>query len=213
MDNGLHLASFGFRRMHALPRLVHAHHIEPQWVERHQSADIDAQWMLGQAVHPLRKRLPVPAQTLLHRAKRDRFDARQEAHRSLLILWFARSKAEPALPDRHRGDPVPPRHRRIRVPVQLQIVMVVQIDSPGRNKTAAGVYFFLRGCLDAAADRRDLPVLDRQIPAVGRYAAGPVHDRAIADYQIVLGHFLFPPQYSGLGIVADAKQHSPLTLV
>lgn len=189
IDERLHLTGFCLGRIDPLARLFDAHHVEPQRVEGYQRTDIDAQRALGQAVHPLRKAFPVPGQTFFHCAQGNSLDARQKTHRGLSIPWLARGKAEAALADRDRGHTVPTRHRCIRIPVQLQIVVVVQVYRPRRDDASGGVHFLCCCCLDTSADHGDLSVLNRHIAPIGGYPSRSIHNRAVPNDQVVLGHF------------------------
>ena len=137
MEDRLHLGDFLLRPPHSRARCLDTHHIEPQGIKGHQRPDVDAQGMSRQALEPLGKRDPVPAQPQFHRMEGDRFDSGHEAHRRLAVFRLAGSKAEAALADGHRGDPMPARHGRIGLPIQLEVVMGMQINGP-RSDDASG---------------------------------------------------------------------------
>ena len=109
---------------------------------------------------------------------------------SVLGAFHASPAVKAALADRDRGHAVPARHRGIRIPVQLQIIVVVQVDSPRSDDASGGVQLFHRRRLDASADHGDLSVLDRHIAPIGRYPSRPIHNRAVPDDQVVFGHFV-----------------------
>ena len=87
--------------------------------------------------------------------------------------------------------PCHPGHGGVGIPVQLQVIMVVQVNGPGGDDTSGSVYLFICRCLDAPADHSDLSLLDRYIAAIGGYSPRPIHNRAIPNYQIILGHVRF----------------------
>ena len=139
MEDRLHLGDFLLRGPHSRARCLDTHHIEPQGIKGHQRPDVDAQGMSRQALEPLGKRDPVPAQPQFHRMEGDRFDSGHEAHSGLAIFWSAGGKAEAALADGHRGDPMPARHGRVGLPVQLEVVMGMQINGPRRDDASGRV--------------------------------------------------------------------------
>src|SRR5262249_61232573 len=73
------------------------------------------------------------------------------------------------------------------VPVDLRVVMRMEIDRARRDDLAGSIDFFLRFCSDVAADLGDLAVVHGEVGAIRRQSAA-VHDGAVANDQIVLNH-------------------------
>ena len=69
--------------------------------------------------------------------------------------------------------------------------MGVDIDEAGGDESALGVDLFAGRAVDLA-DRRDTPVLDREVADEG-LAAIAVDDQALADDQIILGGHIRSP--------------------
>src|SRR5262249_35706465 len=78
-----------------------------------------------------------------------------------------------AVTDGHRGHAMPATDRAIRIPVQLRIIVSVQINKPRRNHETGGVQHF--GCIAGiqAPNLGDLAVLYANVRLV------PCHPRAI----------------------------------
>ena len=67
----------------------------------------------------------------------------------------------------------------------------MQVDSPRGDDASGGIHLLHRRRLDASADHGDLSVLDRHIAPIGRDPSRPIHNRAVPDDQVVLGHLVF----------------------
>src|SRR5215831_18886201 len=93
----------------------------------------------------------------------DCFDSGHEAHRRLATVRFAGSKAEAALADGYRGDPMPARHGGVGLPIQLEVVMGMQINGPRSDDASSRVQLLGGGRPNPAADHRDLSLLDGHI--------------------------------------------------
>src|SRR5439155_1144981 len=79
------------------------------------------------------------------------------------VLGAAGREAEAALPDGERRHAVPARERAVRVPVELGVVVGVEIDGAGRDDAAARVELALAAPRDRPADAGDPPLRDRDI--------------------------------------------------
>src|SRR5712691_12118671 len=118
----------------------------------------------------------------------DRFDSGHEAHSGLAIFGSAGGKAEAALADSHRGDPMPARHGCVGLPVQLEVVMGMQINGPRSDDASSSVQLLGSGSPDPATDHRDLPLLDGHIAAVGGQTPSAIYNRTIPDNHVILWH-------------------------
>jgi hypothetical protein len=143
-----------------------------------------------QAIQIFRKRLPVPAHAELHGTERDRLDAVHHPHVELAILGPGRRKAESALTDADRRDAEPAGQRRVGIPVELSVVVRVEIDRTRRHDATSRVDFLRPAGLDATAHAGDAAVLDADVGLVARHP-GAVHDGAATNHEIELGHGLF----------------------
>ena len=54
-------------------------------------------------------------------------------------VCYESGEPEPAIAQRHRGHPVPPGKRAVRIPKDLRVVMRMQVDKAGRDNAAGGV--------------------------------------------------------------------------
>ena len=176
------------------PRLrgVEAHHVGHQRRGRQVLNHVDALGRAVERVHVLRNGLPIPLHPDLHRLVGNRLGARHRQHRALAKFRLDRHEAEAAVAEHHRGDAVPSGDRAVRIPSNLRVVMRMQIDEAGRDDQAVGVDDFLREAGCAAADLRDLAVLDPDVGAVARHARA-VNDGSPFDLNIEFGHSRFPP--------------------
>ncbi len=71
--------------------------------------------------------------------------------------------------------------------------MGVQIDEARRDDQAVGIDDFFGEARRAAANLRDLAVLDPDVAAIAR-DAGSVDDGAAFDLNVEIGHLSFPPR-------------------
>jgi hypothetical protein len=94
-----------------------------------------------------------------------------------------RREAEAAVAEHQRGDAVPSGDGAVGIPANLRVVMRVQIDEAGRDDQPVGVDGLLREAGRAAADLRDLAVLDPDVAAIARHARS-VDDGAAFDVKI-----------------------------
>ena len=93
---------------------------------------------------------------------------------------------------------MPSRDSAVRIPSNLRVVMSVQIDEAGRDDQAVGVDGLFREAGGAAADLRDLAVLDPDVGAVTRHA-GSVNNGSTFDVKIEIGHRKIPPSKTRFG--------------
>ena len=142
---------------------------------------------VAQAVHVLGKGLPVHLDRDLHGFERNRLIARQGQHGPLGILRPQRGKAEAAVAQRHRRDSVPAADRAVGVPVNLGVIVGVQIDRARGDNQPAGVND--PGCIAGLqpADLGHPAVLDPQVGAVA-WHLGAVDNRPIFDHHIKFCH-------------------------
>src|SRR6266568_3013792 len=82
-------------------------------------------------------------------------------------------KPKPAVPNSHRGYPMPARNRAVGIPVQLRVVVRVQVDKPRGDYEARGIEHPRGAAAWQAANFGNLAVCD---PDVGTI---PWHPRAI----------------------------------
>ena len=80
-------------------------------------------------------------------------------------LGAHRREAEAAVAERHRGDAVPARDRAPRVPLDLRVVVGVQVDEAGRDDQAVRVEHALGARLVDAPDLRDPAAADADVGA------------------------------------------------
>ena len=78
----------------------------------------------------------------------------------------------------------------VRIPADLRVVVGVQIDEAGRDDQAVGVDDLFGEAGRAAAELRDLAVLDPDVAAIAR-DAGTIDDGAAFDLNIVISHQVF----------------------
>src|SRR5712691_13368574 len=86
-----------------------------------------------------------------------------------------RGKAKPAVADGDRGHAVPTADRTIRIPVQLGVVMGVEINKPRGHDEPAGIDHLGRVAAVEPTDLGDLAILDANVGFI------PWHPRAIDD--------------------------------
>ena len=164
-----------------------AHDVDAHRSMRQQCTQIDIAFACGQRCEVFAKRLPGPLQALVHDGARDILDAFHQLDEFFAILRLARREADAAVAHHRRGNPVPCRGRRVRVPHGLSIVMRMNIDESRRHDAPLGIHL-LRATACHLANRRDSTILDPDI-ALARRRARAIDDRAIANDEIeFVGH-------------------------
>ena len=85
------------------------------------------------------------------------------------------------------------------VPLDLGVVVGVQVDETRRDDEATRVEDLIGGCrlaIPEPPDLGDLPVLDRDVGDVA-WDAGAVHHGAALDDDVVLSHVVLPRDVDG----------------
>jgi hypothetical protein len=195
VEEALHLVELDRCDGRAFPRGLHPEHVAAQWRERHEGADIHPEPLAVQAVQILRKRLPVPTHAELHGAQRDCLDTVHHPHVEITIPRPGRRKAEAALTDADRGDAEPAGQRRVRIPVELGVVVRVEIDRAWSDDATPRVDLLRASRLDAATHAGDAAVLDADVGLIARHT-GTVDHRSATNDEIELGHAAFLPRLS-----------------
>src|SRR5262249_54498564 len=100
---------------------------------------------------------------------------------------FDRGETEAAVPDRKRGHPVPACDRTIRIPVNLGVVMRVQVDVPWSNYLPRRIENFGAIACVEPANFGDFAVFDPDVGLIAR-DAGAVDNHAVFDNSVELSH-------------------------
>ena len=156
--------------------------------------------MIVEAVQPLREGFPVPAQAQLHCSHRNGLDPGHQAHCRFPVFGLAGSEAKAALAYGYRRNAVPAGHGGVGFPVELEIIVSVQVDSPRSDDAAGGVQLLVGRSLDSPADHGDFAVLDCDVPAESRHSSGAVDNRTVA-YNFVVFRHNFPSLSWRFGVV------------
>ena len=82
---------------------------------------------------------------------------------------------------------MPAGQRAVGIPVDLGVIMGVQIDEPWRDDEPVGIKRFLGLARAELADLGDLAILDAKVPGVA-WRAGTIDDCATLDNHIKFGH-------------------------
>src|SRR5712691_9615455 len=98
-----------------------------------------------------------------------------------------RGEAEATVADGHGSHAVPAADRAVGVPVQLGVVVRVQVNEPRRHNQARGIEHFGSVMTLQPADLGDLAVLDPDVGPVAWHSRA-VHHRAASDDSIELCH-------------------------
>ena len=96
-------------------------------------------------------------------------------------------EAEAALPDGQRGNAELARQRGVGVPVELRVIVGMQVNGTGSHDAAAGVQFLGAAGVDAPANHRHAAVLDGKVAAEPG-DSGAINHGAAADYNVKLRH-------------------------
>ena len=127
---------------------------------------------------------PAQSTARLQRVRAHPLDAAEHQHEPRDVVRFGGAQGEPAVAGEDRGHAVPRSGRRGRVPVQLRVVVGVDVDEARRDGQTVGVDDLAR--LDLVAERADLgdaAVVHCDIRGACR-PARPVHDGAAPDEEI-----------------------------
>ena len=206
----LHLVELGLGHRGPFPGRYHAQHVAPKRGEGHQTADVHAQALAVQAVHVFGEGLPVPAHALAHGLQGDGLDAVHHPHVQFTVFRPGWRETETALAHRQRSDPELAGQGSVGVPVELGVVVGVEVDRSWRYDAAAGVQFLGAGAVYAPADHRHAAVFDAQIGAeLGNARA--VDDRAAANHQVKLSHYVLLGQLRILSVRSVAPAPSTVS--
>src|SRR5439155_5323265 len=96
-------------------------------------------------------------------------------------------EAEPAVADDDRGDAVPARQRAVRVPVDLGVVVGVEVDEAGGDDAAVGVEHPLGVLGVEAPDTGHAAVADAEVGPPARHP-GAVDDHPAPDDRVEARH-------------------------
>ena len=139
----------------------------------HRDATVEALEVLPEA-------LPVPVDPGFERDERHALHLRHHPTRVVGVARLQRGQREPAVAAEHRGHSVERRRCRVAIPVQLRVVVRVDVDEPGRDDEPRGVEG-LRGQLARElADPDDAAVLHGDVGAPRRRAQA-VDDESAGD--------------------------------
>ena len=191
MEQALHLADFVVGRAAALGRFE-AHHPDHQRGDRHVGEAVDALGDALQRVEPLGERDPVPEHAGLHRVERDCLGAGHGEHGAVAFFGPHGGEAEAAVAKHDGGDAVPAGDRAVGVPLDLGVVVGVEVDEAGRDDQPFGVEHLVGvGGAHGAADLRHAAVFDADIGLEPGHSRAIDH-RAALDQDIELGHLSAP---------------------
>src|SRR5260370_4827237 len=160
-----------------------AHYVGAQRRMANVGGVVDALGSLIDRVEVLRKRLPRPLDTGLHRLGRDVLGALEIAHHEQLVLLGAGGERKPAVAHHDRRNAVPARAGAEGIPKHLGVHMRMRVDDARRDDMACRVDAFFDALVDSA-DGRDFALRDTDVSAIARQP-GAVDDSAVANYQVV----------------------------
>src|SRR5262249_62286102 len=83
--------------------------------------------------------LPRPLEALVHDGSGNILDAFHQLDELLTVSGLTGREADAAISHHSRGDAVPGRRRRVRVPGRLSVVVGVNVHEAGRYDAAFGV--------------------------------------------------------------------------
>ena len=104
------------------------------------------------------------------------FRAGHREHGAVAPFRHHRREAEAAVAEHDGRDAVPAGDGAVRVPLNLRVVVGVEINEPGRDDQPVGINHPLRAGADASADAGNAPVLDPQIAPIARHPRA-IHNR------------------------------------
>ena len=113
-----------------------------------------------------------------------------------------RREAEATVPNDDRRDAVPAGDRAPGVPLDLGVVVGVEVDEAGGDDQASGVQLMLGRRAAEATDASDVAVLDRDVCLVARNL-GPVDDGSTTDEDVEICH-RSPRFRLGSGVAAQS---------
>ena len=186
-----HLGPFLVGRGPTLGVLV-SHHVGHQRSEGLVAQDVHALAGSLKAVQELGVGLPVPGHASLHRLERHSFIAGHSEHGAVSILGSAGSETESAVSNSDAGNPMPARDRTPRVPVDLRVIVGMQIDEAGRHDQPAGIKHLRRAVRrNPPRDSLNTAVLDADVGDVTP-ALQAIDDGAALEQGIELRHCTLP---------------------
>src|SRR2546428_11167194 len=98
-----------------------------------------------------------------------------------------RGKAKPAVAHSDRGYSMPAGDRQVGVPMDLGIIVSVQVDTARRNDEPAGIQHLFGSAAIQAANFGDLATLDADIRLVAWHAC-PIDNRTVFNNSVEFGH-------------------------
>ena len=161
-----------------------AHHVTADRGVPDVGAHVDGDAAL-ERVQVLPERPARPAEARPERLDRHALHARQHVREPGGVVGLGGREREAAVAGEDGGDAVPRRRRRRRLPVQLRIVVRMDVDESRRDDAPVGVDG-ARCALRHPADADDAAVAHGDVGAVGRHARA-VDDPAAA-YDEVEAH-------------------------
>jgi hypothetical protein len=147
----------------------------------HIGTDVDSDLSL-EAIPEIAETAPFESESLAERRRGHPLDPAQHASEPDNIIRLRRSQSESAVAGHHRRDAMPCRRRCDRIPVELHVIVGMDVDEARTNHEARRVVFALGAVVDAP-DSRDATVLDRDVCGVSLETSA-VDNTAIADNQI-----------------------------
>ena len=184
LDEGTHLGDVGSGRRF-VGRAPVAHHEAAQWAVTDLGADVDHPGHAFECVEVFGIALPLPRDSLGHRAAGNVFDSLHQGDQPVVPIGGGGGKADTAIAHHDGGDAVPTRRCHPRIPGGLGVVVGVNVDETGCHQAPGGVDLAV-GERSAASrfDGRD-PAFVHDHVAVAGGRASAIDDGAIADHQVM----------------------------
>ena len=180
-----------------------AHHVDQHRIHRDVARDVDAKRLALQVLDPLGERRPVPTQRLAHGGVGHLLGVLHHAHVALAMIRRAGREAEPAVAHGDGRAPVPARARAVGVPVQLGVVVGVEIDHARGDDASLRVDLAGRGTVTEGPDLLDAAIRDADVGDVsGELRA--VDDGSGFEHQVVVGHAIVSQVVEPNGIAKPA---------
>src|SRR5207237_10765651 len=104
--------------------------------------------------------------------------------RALALFWSHRCKPEPAVAEHDRRDTVPAGDGAVRIPLDLRVVVGVQVHETRRHDQSAGIDDLLGSPGDVAVHLHDATIFDRDIAAISRNPCA-IYDGTPANQDVI----------------------------
>ena len=159
-----------------------AHHVVADGRVPDHAPDVHT---LGDAVEPVEVAgiaLPVPRKPVEDALPRDVLDRLHHRGQVAVVLGVHGREGHAAVAHHDRGDAVPARRARDRVPRELGVEVGVDVDEAGGDEATVGVELARAARVDGP-HLDDAPTGDRDVRDP-RGCPGPVHDGPVADHQV-----------------------------